>query len=59
MGRLTTHVLDLARGGPAAGVVVELFRDDGAVATIRFYPLAPPPWTIELTAGDALELWAL
>ena len=25
MGRLTTHVLDIARGQPAEGVVVELF----------------------------------
>jgi len=42
------------------GSVLELFRDDGAVATIRFYPLAPPPWTIELMgANGALELWAL
>ncbi len=32
MGRLTTHVLDVARGRPAAGVVIELWRlhgDDG------------------------------
>jgi hydroxyisourate hydrolase len=27
-GRLTTHVLDTARGRPAAGVPVELFRLD-------------------------------
>ncbi|HXF89995.1 MAG TPA: hydroxyisourate hydrolase [Xanthobacteraceae bacterium] len=26
MGRLTTHVLDTARGMPAAGMTVELFR---------------------------------
>jgi len=26
MGRLTTHVLDLARGRPAAGVVIEVWR---------------------------------
>ncbi len=31
MGRLTTHVLDTARGCPAAGLRVELFRHaDGA-----------------------------
>ena len=30
MGRLTTHVLDTAEGRPAAGVVVELYRIDGA-----------------------------
>ena len=29
MGRLTTHVLDTARGRPAAGVRVELFRLEG------------------------------
>jgi beta-fructofuranosidase len=43
------------------GSVLELFRDDGAVATIRFYPVSPPPFTLELTAGasDHLHLWAL
>jgi 5-hydroxyisourate hydrolase len=32
MGRLTTHVLDMARGGPAAGLAFALFRlgDDAA-----------------------------
>lgn len=29
---LSTHVLDTARGAPAAGVRVELFRDDDLVA---------------------------
>jgi 5-hydroxyisourate hydrolase len=29
-GRLTTHVLDTARGRPAAGLAVELARVDGA-----------------------------
>jgi 5-hydroxyisourate hydrolase len=29
MGRLTTHVLDLVRGVPAAGMVVELAAIDG------------------------------
>ena len=29
MGRLTTHVLDTARGQPAAGIAVTLFRLDG------------------------------
>jgi len=28
-GRLTTHVLDTARGKPAAGMVIELTRIDG------------------------------
>jgi 5-hydroxyisourate hydrolase len=26
MGRLTTHILDTAKGGPAAGVAIRLFR---------------------------------
>jgi 5-hydroxyisourate hydrolase len=29
MGRLTTHVLDTARGCPAAGLVIDLFRFGG------------------------------
>ncbi len=29
-GYLTTHVLDTARGCPAAGLTIELFRMDGA-----------------------------
>jgi 5-hydroxyisourate hydrolase len=29
MGRLTTHVLDTARGKPAAGVRIALYRVDG------------------------------
>ena len=29
MGRLTTHVLDTARGKPGAGIAVELFLLDG------------------------------
>ena len=30
MGRLTTHVLDTARGCPATGLHIQLFRFDGA-----------------------------
>ena len=30
MGRLTTHALDLVRGGPARGLDIELWRVDGA-----------------------------
>jgi len=30
MGKLSTHVLDISRGRPAAGVVVELYAVDGA-----------------------------
>ncbi|KAB2886306.1 MAG: hydroxyisourate hydrolase [Albidovulum sp.] len=29
-GYLTTHVLDLAKGGPAQGMKIELFRIDGS-----------------------------
>ena len=29
MGRLSTHVLDTARGKPAAGVAIRLYRIDG------------------------------
>jgi 5-hydroxyisourate hydrolase len=29
MGRLTTHVLDIARGKPAAGIRIELYAGDG------------------------------
>ena len=30
-GRLTTHVLDVSAGKPAAGVRIQLFRDGGIV----------------------------
>jgi len=30
MGRITTHVLDTARGAPAAGLKIEVFRLGGA-----------------------------
>ncbi len=32
-GYLTTHVLDTARGSPAAGMTIELFRIDGETRT--------------------------
>lgn len=32
-GRLTTHVLDTAKGRPAAGMRIELFRVDGEAMT--------------------------
>lgn len=34
MGRLTTHVLDTHGGAPAAGLLVELFRLEGAGRTL-------------------------
>lgn len=36
MGKLTTHVLDTARGTPAAGLAIALLRRDGE----RYVPLA-------------------
>lgn len=33
-GRLTTHVLDTARGRPAAGMAIELYRLDGAARNL-------------------------
>lgn len=33
-GYLTTHVLDTARGAPAAGMKIELFRIDGESRTL-------------------------
>ena len=35
MGRLTTHVLDTARGCPASGLVINLFRVDSGTCDQR------------------------
>ena len=35
MGKLTTHVLDIARGKPAAGMTLELWRGDLMLKTTR------------------------
>ena len=35
MGRLTTHVLDTARGRPAAGLKIELFLLDGGTILLK------------------------
>jgi len=35
MGRLTTHVLDTARGMPAAGLKIEVFRIEGAPVLLK------------------------
>jgi 5-hydroxyisourate hydrolase len=35
LGRLTTHVLDLAAGRPAAGLAIDLFRLDGAATHLK------------------------
>ena len=34
MGKLTTHVLDTARGKPGAGIAVELYRLDNETGTL-------------------------
>ena len=34
MGKLTTHVLDMANGKPGAGIKVELFQMEGDRATL-------------------------
>jgi len=34
-GKLSTHVLDTTRGGPAAGVKIELWRFDPALALVK------------------------
>ncbi len=35
MGRLTTHVLNIAHGCPGAGVIVRLYADDSRVALVE------------------------
>ena len=34
MGKLTTHVLDTAKGTPGAGIAVELYRLEGQAGTL-------------------------
>jgi 5-hydroxyisourate hydrolase len=57
MGRLTTHVLDIANGCPAAGMAVALYRLDGATATpLKSVTLdADGRAEAPLLEGDALE----
>ena len=52
-GRLTTHVLDTARGVPAAGVLIELRRDTHLLKTTRTN--ADGRTDEPLLAGEALE----
>ena len=35
MGKLTTHVLDTARGKPAAGIIIELWAGDAAPRKLK------------------------
>ena len=52
-GRLTTHVLDTARGVPAAGVLIELRRGTHLLKTTRTN--ADGRTDEPLLAGEALE----
>ncbi len=59
MGRLTTHVLDVARGRPAAGVVIEVWRlgrADGQPELLKTARTNADGRTEDpLLAGDELE----
>lgn len=62
MSTLSTHVLDLARGRPAAGVALRLFAGerlllvgttggDGRCAALAAQPVAPGPHRLEFDIG--------
>ncbi|HEX2554952.1 MAG TPA: hydroxyisourate hydrolase [Microvirga sp.] len=55
MGRLSTHVLDTAHGGPARGVAVELYALDGETRRLvaRVETNADGRTDAPLLAGDA------
>jgi 5-hydroxyisourate hydrolase len=57
-GRLTTHVLDTARGKPAAGVRITLCRitDGGRVALAETVTNADGRTDAPMLAGDALTV---
>ncbi len=57
MGRLTTHVLDTARGCPAAGVAIELARDGATL--VRTRTNEDGRTDAPLLEGDALEAGAV
>jgi beta-fructofuranosidase len=42
------------------GSILEVFTSGGRVATVRFYPTTPPPWSV-VTDGDSkdLRIWRL
>lgn len=56
-GKLTTHVLDTARGTPAAGMKVDLFRASGAKRTLIKSARTNPDGRLAepLLAGAALR----
>lgn len=43
------------------GSILEVFTSSGRVATVRYYPTAPPPYRIEITGGPpgSVRLWQL
>ena len=41
------------------GSILELFTGSGRCATMRFYPLGPPPWTVSVRGAGNAELWPL
>ena len=44
------------------GSIVELFTLSGKCATTRIYPIAPPPWSLDvagLASHDRVEVWSL
>ena len=57
MGRISTHVLDLAAGKPAAGVRVELYRTEGASRVPRATAVTNADGRTDqpLLAGDSVE----
>ena len=59
MGRLSTHVLDIQAGRPAAGVAIELFRiagDGVATPVARTRTNADGRTDAPLLSGDALAV---
>lgn len=54
-GRLTTHVLDTARGRPAAGLSIDLYRIEGEARTriVRAETNADGRTDAPMLAGDA------
>lgn len=58
MGRLSTHVLDTARGKPAAGVAIQLYRLDGGERHLLCETMtnADGRTDVPLLQGEALKV---
>ncbi|HEY3925345.1 MAG TPA: glycoside hydrolase family 32 protein [Acidothermaceae bacterium] len=44
------------------GSIIELFTSSGRCATVRMYPIAPPPWGLEILGSgldDEINCWSL